>query len=144
MVKLEKIIKKLWPNRSTNQDSRAKCFDADLNYDGPFYYTESCICRVPLNQIVGSVGKCSAFDNKFSSRSHVPLDRFVRIKQAMRKGKSMPPVNLYKIDEEYYVMDGNHRVAAAKELGHLEIIAKLVNLTPSNGNYSVLKENGYD
>ena len=142
MVNLKNIIKKLWPNKSNNQNSRAKCFDTDLNYNGPFSYTNSCICSVPLNQVVGSVGKCSAFDSKFSPRSHVPLDRFISIKQAMRKGKSMPPVNLYKIDEEYYVMDGNHRVAAAKELGHSKIIAKIVNLNHSNGTYNVLKENG--
>ena len=101
MVNLKNIIKKLWPNKSNNQNSRAKCFDTDLNYNGPFSYTNSCICSVPLNQVVGSVGKCSAFDSKFSPRSHVPLDRFISIKQAMRKGKSMPPVNLYKTDEEY-------------------------------------------
>ncbi len=142
MVNLESIIKKLWPNKPNNQDSRAKCFSKDLNYDGPFNYIDSCICTAPLSQIVGSVGKCSAFDSNFSLRSHVPSDRLISIKQAMHKGKSLPPVNLYKINEEYYVMDGNHRVAAAKELGRSEIMAKIVELIPSSDTCSILKENG--
>ncbi len=139
MVNLESIIKKLWPN---NQDSRAKCFSKDLSYNGPFNFIHSVISSVPLNQIVGSVGKCSAFNSEFSLRSHVPQGRLISIKQAMRKGKSLPPVNLYKINEEYYVMDGNHRVAAAKELDRFEIVAKIVELIPSNNTCCILDENG--
>jgi len=72
----------------------------------------------------------------------VPQGRLISIKQAMRKGKSLPPVNLYKINEEYYVMDGNHRVAAAKELDRFEIVAKIVELIPSNNTCCILDENG--
>jgi len=37
-----------------------------------------------------------------------------------------------KVDYEYYVMDGNHRVSAAKGLGHTQILAKAVELIPLN------------
>jgi uncharacterized ParB-like nuclease family protein len=50
----------------------------------------------------------------------------------MRQGKSLPPVKLYQIKDEYYVLDGNHRIAAAKEFGRSEIMAKIVEFIPSS------------
>ena len=37
-------------------------------------------------------------------------------------------MNLYQIRDDYYVLDGNHRVVAAKELGWADIKAKVVEL----------------
>ena len=44
----------------------------------------------------------------------------------------MPPVKLYQIKDEYYVLDGNHRVAAAKEFGHDSIRAQILEFVPSS------------
>ena len=132
MITLKNIFKKLKGNNLSGQIDRAKCFGEDLNYNGPFKYIDQGVNNVQLNQVVGSVGKCSAFNIEFIPRSHVPPDRLINIKQAIRNGKSLPPVNLYKVDNEFYVMDGNHRVAAAKELRHRQILAKVVELIPSN------------
>lgn len=49
----------------------------------------------------------------------------------MAAGRPMPPVKLYQIRNGYYVLDGNHRIAAAKELGHDEILAQIVEFVPS-------------
>ena len=43
----------------------------------------------------------------------------------------MKPVELYEIKDEYFVLDGNHRIAAAKEMGHDEILAHIVEFIPS-------------
>jgi hypothetical protein len=54
--------------------------------------------------------------------------RFHRVGQAMRAGKTLPPLELYKLTRapraaaaapasEYYVVDGHHRVAMARKLG---------------------------
>jgi DNA-binding Lrp family transcriptional regulator len=40
-------------------------------------------------------------------------------------------VRLYEIKDEFFVLDGNHRIAAAKELGHDEILAHIVEFIPS-------------
>ena len=47
------------------------------------------------------------------------------------RGKRLPPVKLYQIKDEYYVLDGNHRVSAAKEFGHDTILADIVEFIPS-------------
>jgi DNA-binding Lrp family transcriptional regulator len=50
----------------------------------------------------------------------------------MRQGKPLPPVKLYQIKDEYYVLDGNHRVAAAKEFEHDTIRAQILEFIPSS------------
>jgi len=49
----------------------------------------------------------------------------------MQGGLALKPVDLYQIKDEYYVLDGNHRIAAAKEMGHDEILAHIVEFIPS-------------
>ena len=86
------------------------------------------IQTIALENITGSVGKYADFDSRFRPKKHVSTERFSEIKQAMRQGDAIPPVRLYQIRDQYYVLDGNHRVAAAKELGWTEIKAKVVEL----------------
>jgi len=131
VVNLRNIINKLWRNKD-NLDSKAKCFCEDQDCESPFDYIDRGIFIVPLNKIIGSVGKCNDFNSQFKPKSHVPPDRLNSLKQALWKRKSLPPVKLYKVKDEYYVVDGNHRIAAARELGRSDIMAKIVELTPSN------------
>lgn len=89
------------------------------------------IRTVPIDRIVGSVGRYQDLDDRFRLKLHVPSERLQRIKEAMRDGRPLPPVRLYQIKDEYYVMDGNHRIAAAKEFGHDEILADIIEFIPS-------------
>ena len=52
----------------------------------------------------------------------------------MREGKTLPPVKLYQIKNEYYALDGNHRIAAANELSYGEIQARILEFIPSKGS----------
>lgn len=139
MINLRSIIKILRPN---NWDSEAKCFCKVQDCDGTFDLIDRGVRSVPLKQIVGSVGKCLDFDSQFKLKSHVPPDRVMRIKRAMREGKLLPPIKLYKIKDEYYAMDGNHRIAAAKELGRFNITAKIVEFIPINHTCNISKQSG--
>jgi hypothetical protein len=49
----------------------------------------------------------------------------------MQEGKPLPRVKLFKLKDEYYVLDGNHRVSAAKEFGYQNIDANIVEFIPS-------------
>lgn len=92
------------------------------------------IRSVPLAKIVGSVGRYHDFDERFRIRSHVPVERLEKIKNKMRSGKMLPAVKLYQIKNEYYALDGNHRIAAANELGYDEIQAQVTEFIPSKGS----------
>ena len=86
---------------------------------------------VPLGKIVGSVGRYHDFDSRFRLKKTLSREKFIHVKEAMRQGKVLGPVNLFKIKDEYYVVDGNHRVSAAKSLGVPDIRGRVVEFLPS-------------
>jgi uncharacterized ParB-like nuclease family protein len=129
MNKFSDLIKNMWHG---NRNSEAKCFRENQECEGAFDHIDRGTCSVPLDKIVGSVGRYHDFDSQFKLKEHVPPDRLISIKKAMRQGKPLPPVKLYKIKDEYYVLDGNHRISAAKEFGRLDIMAKIVEFIPSS------------
>ncbi len=114
------------------ENDEAKSFRADQAQEAAFDHIDRGFLRVPLDRIVGSVGRYHDFDHRFKLKQHMPPDRLISIKNAMKQGKSLPPVKLFKIKDEYYVLDGNHRIAAAKEFGYLDIRAKIVEFIPSS------------
>jgi hypothetical protein len=42
----------------------------------------------------------------------------------------LPAIEVYQLGNEYYVLDGNHRVAAARSVGQLEIDAVVTAFQP--------------
>ena len=73
---------------------------------------------VPLDAIVGTVGRTRDFDRRFRPRSNRLRGRWQRIDLAHRRGEPMPPVDLYRVGPMYFVRDGHHRVSVARALGH--------------------------
>lgn len=88
-------------------------------------------CMVPIHQIVGTVGRYNDFDSEFRPKRQGNTARLEGIIQAIRAGKSMPPVSLYQIKNDYFVLDGHHRLLAARQLGMEEISACILELLPS-------------
>ena len=117
-------------NKPVEMETRS--FHDDQANEEAFDAVNRGICEVSLEQIIGSVGRYHDFDGRFRIKSHVPPERLQKIKEAMRQGKPLPPVKLYQIKDEYYVLDGNHRVAAAKEFGHDSIRAQILEFIPSS------------
>jgi uncharacterized ParB-like nuclease family protein len=110
---------------------RAKSFREDQHREKAFETRDRGVHEIALEHIVGSVGRYHDFDQQFRIGSHLPAERLEKIKNALRRGNSLPPVKLYQIKNQYYVLDGNHRVAAAKQLGHNEIKAHIFEFIPS-------------
>ncbi len=78
---------------------------------------------VQIAQIVGTVDRERDFDRHFRPTSGRVRSRWEQIAAAMRRGESLPPVDLIKIGEIYFVRDGHHRVSVACALGHSDIDA---------------------
>jgi hypothetical protein len=55
-------------------------------------------------------------------------ERWTRIYQAMVEGDELPPIDVYKVDDSYYVIDGHHRVSVARSLGRPELNARVINV----------------
>jgi hypothetical protein len=73
--------------------------------------------QVPIDQIVGSMGRYRDFDRAFLPRQKRTKDRWVSIDRAHYQEVILPPVELYKMGDVYFVKDGNHRISVAREKG---------------------------
>ncbi len=78
---------------------------------------------VPLDCIVGTLEPTVHFDARFRPTSELVRPRWERIALAHRTGHALPPIDLVKRPDGYYVLDGRHRVSVAVALGHREIEA---------------------
>ncbi len=79
--------------------------------------------EVPLDAIVGSVGRYQDFTREFLPRIDQDRDRWVGVKLAMTGLRGVPPVDVYRLGDAYFVKDGNHRVSVARQLGARHIQA---------------------
>ena len=110
------------------KDNRLLPFDEVrrlLPYQGQHYLG---MRMVPLRQIIGSVGRYQDFDRAFLPRRSELSSRWVRIDMAHLQDVILPPIEVYKIGEAYFVKDGNHRVSVARERGQTEIDAYVIEI----------------
>lgn len=93
---------------------------------------EQGIKDIPLSSIVGSVGRYHDFTRQFLplQGNEAERSRWARVKAAMDDpvGPGWPPIDVYKIGEAYFVLDGNHRVSVARQEGFRTIQANIVEL----------------
>jgi hypothetical protein len=82
---------------------------------------------IPIARIVGSVdGGSQLFDRNFRPVSDRARARLSSLLVAMRQGVALPPIEVWAWHGEYYVLDGHHRVAAARALGDDYINAHVI------------------
>ena len=72
--------------------------------------------EIPLDHIRGSVGRFDDFTSAYMPRKDHLRHRWEGVDQAMMQGKT-PPIEVYQVDDIYFVMDGNHRVSVARQHG---------------------------
>lgn len=95
---------------------RAELADQDPNFQG--------VQQIPVNQILGSVGRPDDFNAHFLPLKDSLRERWVNVETyAMRHG--WPPIDVYKVADAYFVIDGNHRVAVARQMGNDTIEARV-------------------
>lgn len=85
---------------------------AQLQQQNPYYVG---LVEVPLDAIVGSVGRYKTFTRKFLPLTDSVQERWVAV-DALAARTGWPPVDLYQVGNIYFVKDGNHRVSVARQL----------------------------
>ncbi|MDH3674515.1 MAG: ParB N-terminal domain-containing protein, partial [Anaerolineae bacterium] len=71
---------------------------------------------IELAHIRGSVGRYRDFTSAFLPRRDHLRQRWERV-NTMVSSQDMPPIEVYQVGEAYFVLDGNHRVSAARQEG---------------------------
>lgn len=86
---------------------------------------------IPLEKVIGSVGRYKDFTSDFLPRSSEMRDRWSRVYAKVTSMEGVPPIEVYKIGDGYFVRDGNHRVSVARQLGAKTIQAHVTELPTS-------------
>jgi uncharacterized ParB-like nuclease family protein len=111
-----------------------KCFQQEFRHEilsGPI---DLGVRSVDIDRIVGSVARCQDFPEGFDTKRAVHDSRLKAIEKAMAEGTDFSPIELYMVKDDYYVLDGHHRVVAARELGQRDIDAHVVEYLPQGRN----------
>jgi hypothetical protein len=72
---------------------------------------------IPLDGIVGTVDSSRDFDRRFRPTSGRVRERWERLALAQRRGEPIPPIDVYRVGDTHFVIDGHHRVSIAMATG---------------------------
>jgi nucleotide-binding universal stress UspA family protein len=77
------------------------------------------IRNIPLDSIVGSTGRYTDFSRTFLPKNPSDEERWARVMSLVTdpSGGGLPPIEVVKIGDAYFVQDGHHRVSVARRLG---------------------------
>jgi hypothetical protein len=82
---------------------------------------------IPIDSIVGTVDRRRGeFDRSFRPADPGVRTRWERIAEARRRGEAMPPIDVYRLGELHFVVDGHHRVSVARAMGDTDIEAHVI------------------
>jgi hypothetical protein len=74
------------------------------------------IQEISLAAIVGTVGREHDFNRAFFPRGESLRQRWKEIKEIAEGPIGFPPIELYKVHDVFFVIDGHHRVSVARSL----------------------------
>jgi hypothetical protein len=80
-----------------------------------------------VRQVVGTDSRKSDFDRDFRPRRPDLRERWQQVENAFRDG-GFPPIVVYQLGDVYFVIDGHHRVAIARQQGVEAIDAEVTEL----------------
>lgn len=84
--------------------------------------------EIPLDDVIGSVGRYNDFDQAFMPKQRHTRSRWINVDMAKLQEIILPPIEVYKVGEVYFVKDGNHRVSVAIEKGQKFIDANVIEI----------------
>ena len=86
---------------------------------------------VPIGRIVGTFGRRGEFNRAFLPRFEALRERWEDVRELAVGAPGFPRVELYKVGDAYFAVDGHHRVSVARSLGAPTIEAHVLEfLTP--------------
>jgi hypothetical protein len=122
--------------------SAIKSFHAAASLAGAALPRPLGLREIPVSHITGSVGRWTELGADFLPRrgqhNRDGDQRRRRVEAAVRRGMILPAIEVYRVGDEYFVLDGHHRVAVAKATGQLYIDADVTDYLLTRGGASEL------
>jgi len=91
---------------------------------------------IQLDTVAGTVDSRRDFDRKFRPTSNRVRHRWERLDLARRRGVYLPPIDVYRVGDLHFVVDGHHRVSIAAATGQKTIeahVTEVLTRTPAAG-----------
>jgi nucleotide-binding universal stress UspA family protein len=109
--------------RLRGKSSRMISYDEIRKRFGGLESARRQLKEIPLDAIVGTVGRYKDF-----SRTLLPLSandgaRWAGVRNAVDTQMGLPPIEVYQVGEVYFILDGHHRASVAREIGATHIQA---------------------
>ena len=95
---------------------------------------------IPLDTVAGTVDSRRDFDRKFRPTSNRVRQRWERLDLAQRRGVFLPPIDVYRVGDRHFVVDGHHRVSVAAATGQKTIeahVTEVLTRMPAAGTCAV-------
>ncbi|MEW6368920.1 MAG: hypothetical protein AB1714_30185 [Acidobacteriota bacterium] len=108
------------------------------------------VMEVPLDQVVGTLGRGREheFNRAFLPRAEALRERWEDVRELAEGPKGFSAVELYRVGEAYFVVDGHHRVSVARSMkapaieAHVKEFLTPVPLAPDASIEEVLMKEG--
>jgi hypothetical protein len=118
-----------WLGRRPRHASRLQSLEQRLGRRPPATGRRVGLKAVPVASIVGTAedAKMRAFDRCFRPAA-TSRHRWERLWMAGRRGAALPPISVFRLGEDHFVIDGHHRLSVAQSLGMAAIDAEVTEL----------------
>ena len=112
---------------------RLLSFEVEQARRGAYARSDRGLRLVEVARVTGSVGRAAVLDGRFRHRrGTAPAESAARLRRlrVLFDAGRVPPVALYRIDDDFFVVDGHHRLAVAHERGQADVEALVVEYLP--------------
>lgn len=90
---------------------------------------------IRIDCIVGSENRANDFDKNFLPVNNNIEERWVNIAELMLLHVTLPPVDLIKVNNYYFVRDGHHRISVARYFGQNFIDANVFEMVIESNDF---------
>jgi hypothetical protein len=81
---------------------------------------------VPVRAVIGSEGRTADFDLAFHPLGEAARERWVNMAIVYLSRIPLPPIQLIRVNEAYFVRDGHHRISVARTFGQAAMDAEVI------------------
>ncbi len=145
----ERVIVKQIVSKLTGEKNELLPFDEVRKLLRAQGSQQSGLHNIPLNAIIGSVNRYEDFTRDFLPLQNVNPQRWAQVEIMTNGTAGLSPIEVYKLGEVYFVIDGNHRVSVARKYGATTIqayvhkVSSRVAITPTDSMEEVLIKSEY-